>query len=127
MKDKAYDSRGREKKELTQDYRSYADYAFPNNETCHQRCKNAADSVPCTPINDKYKFINWKCVLRKFTACNSIALPGFEIDSSNQAPMIIFNTYMNQFTCSYHGILIHENHHLFGCEGKIYFFLNVNN
>ena len=37
MKDKADNSRGRKKYELTQAYKSYADYAFPNNETCHQR------------------------------------------------------------------------------------------
>ena len=35
MKDKADDLRGREKYELTQAYKSYDDYAFPNNETCH--------------------------------------------------------------------------------------------
>ena len=28
--------------------------------------------------------------------------------SSNRAPMIMFNTYMTQFTCSHHGILIRE-------------------
>ena len=30
------------------------------------------------------------------------------MDSSNQSPMIMFNTYMTQFTCSHHGILIRE-------------------
>ena len=34
--------------------------------------------------------------------------PGVEMDSSNQAPTIMFNTYMSQFTCSHHGILIRE-------------------
>ena len=52
MKDKADNSRGKKKDELTQAYKSYADYAFPNNETCHPRCENAADYVPCTPTND---------------------------------------------------------------------------
>ena len=28
--------------------------------------------------------------------------------SSNQAPKIMFNTYMTQYTCSHHGILISE-------------------
>ena len=28
--------------------------------------------------------------------------------SSNRAPMITFNTYMTQFTCSHHGMLIRE-------------------
>ena len=28
--------------------------------------------------------------------------------SSNRAPMIMFDIYMTQFTCSHHGILIHE-------------------
>ena len=46
--------------------------------------------------------------MRNCTACTSIALPLFEINSSNQAPMIILNTYMTQFTCSHHGILIRE-------------------
>ena len=30
------------------------------------------------------------------------------MDTSNRAPMIMFNTYMTQFTCSHHGILILE-------------------
>ena len=30
------------------------------------------------------------------------------MDSSNRAPMIMFNTYMTQFTCSNNGILIRE-------------------
>ena len=39
MKDKADNSRGREKDELTQAYKSYDDYALPNNETRHPCCK----------------------------------------------------------------------------------------
>ena len=65
MKDKSYNSRGRGKDELTQYYQSYADYAFPNDETLHPRCKNVADYVLCTSTNDECKFPNWKCVLRK--------------------------------------------------------------
>ena len=38
MKDKAYNSRGRGKYELTKAHKSYADYAFSNNETCCPRC-----------------------------------------------------------------------------------------
>ena len=53
MKEKAENSRGRGKYELTQAYKSYADYAFPNNETHHPRCKNASDSVLSTRTNDK--------------------------------------------------------------------------
>ena len=53
MKDKAYNSRGRKKYELTQSYKLYAEYAFPNNETRHPRCKNTVDSVLCTPANDE--------------------------------------------------------------------------
>ena len=37
-----------------------------------------------------------------------ISTPGREMDSSNRSPMIIFNTYMTQFTCSHYGILIRE-------------------
>ena len=44
----------------------------------------------------------------KCTDCTSIAILGVERDSSNRAPMITFNTYMTQFTCSHHGILIRE-------------------
>ena len=108
MKDKADHSRGRGKYELHQAYESYSDYAFPNNETRPPRCENAADYVLCTPTNDECKFLNWKCVLRDCTVCSSIALPGLEMDSSNRAPMIVFNTYMTQFTYSRHGILIRE-------------------
>ena len=72
-----------EKVELTQDYKSYADYAFPNNKNCHPRCDNAADSVLCSPTNDEFQLTNWKCLLWKCTDCTSIALPGVERDSLN--------------------------------------------
>ena len=57
-KDKADNSRGRKKEELTQAYKSYADYKFPNNETCHPRFRNAAYSVLFTPTNDECQFNN---------------------------------------------------------------------
>ena len=57
-------------------------------------------------MNDN--FPNRKCVLRKCTACTSISLPGVEIYSSNRAPMIMFKTYMTQFNCSHHGIIIRK-------------------
>ena len=93
---------------MTQSYKSYADYAFPQKQTRHPRCENAADSVLCTPTNDECKLTNWKCVLWKCNFCCGIALPAVEMDASIRAPMIMFNTYMTQFTCSHHGILILE-------------------
>ena len=108
IKDKACNSRGRGKCEFAQAYKSYADYAFLNDATRHSRCENTADSVPCKPTNGEFQLPNWKCVLRNCSACNYIALPRVERDSSNQAPMIVFNTYITQFTCSYHGILIRK-------------------
>ena len=75
MKDKSDSSCGREKDEFTQAYKSYADYAFPNDETRHPRCKNASDYVLCTPTNDEFQFLDYNCVLRKCTACTSIYLP----------------------------------------------------
>ena len=62
---------------------------------------------------------NWKCVLRKCTVYSSIDLPGVEMDSSNRAPMIMFNTYMTQFTCSHHGIIIREKSPLIWMQRKI--------
>ena len=57
MKDKVENSRGRGKDELTQAYKSYADYAFPDKQTRHLlRCKNSEDSVLCTPTNDECNF-----------------------------------------------------------------------
>ena len=97
MKDKADNLHGRKKYELTQAYKSYAEYSFPNDETRHQRCKNVVDSMLCTPTNDECQFLNWKCVMWKCTTFTSISLPGVERDSSNRAQMIKFNTYMNQF------------------------------
>ena len=44
--------------------------------------------------------------MRKCTVYRNIALPEVEVDTSIRAPMIMFNTYMTQFTCSHHGILI---------------------
>ena len=108
MKDKADNSRGKGGFGLIKAYKSYADYAFPNDETCHPRCENATGSVLCPPTNNECQFPNWKFVLQKCTACTSIALPGVEIDILNRAPMIMFNKYMTQFTCSHHGILIRE-------------------
>ena len=99
MKDKADNLRGRGENELTQAYKYYADYDFPNDETCHPRCENVADSVLCTPTNDECQLNNWTYTLEKCTAFTSIALPGFERDSANWAPMIKFNTYITKFTC----------------------------
>ena len=42
MKDKADNSREKKKNQLNQAYKSYADYAFANNETHHPHCENAA-------------------------------------------------------------------------------------
>ena len=55
MKKKADNSHGRGKYELTQAYKSYADYAFPEHQPRHPCCGNAADSVLCTPTNDECK------------------------------------------------------------------------
>ena len=55
MREKAENSRGRGKDELTQTYKSYDDYAFPEKQTRHPRYKNAADSVLFTPTNDECK------------------------------------------------------------------------
>ena len=41
MKNKAENSSGREKDELTQAYKSYVNYAFKNDETRNTRCENA--------------------------------------------------------------------------------------
>ena len=78
MKNKADNSRRRGKYELTQAYKSYADYAFPNDETRHPCCENVEYSVLCSPTNDECQFPNCKCVLHKCTTCTSIALPGVE-------------------------------------------------
>ena len=92
IKDKADNSSGRKKYELTQYYKSYADYVFPNNETRHPRCENVAYYILCQPTNDEFQFPNWKCVLRKCNACTSIDLPGVERGPLNQASIITFNT-----------------------------------
>ena len=60
MKDKSDNSRGRKKYELTQSYKSYAEYAFLNNENRHPRCENAADSVLCSPSIDEFQFAQLK-------------------------------------------------------------------
>ena len=75
MKEKSENSRGRGKYELTQAYKSYADYEFPEKQTRHPHCENAADSVLFIPTNDVCKFPNCKCVLRKCTVCRAISLP----------------------------------------------------
>ena len=62
-KDKAENLRGRGKDELTQAYKSYVEYTFPEKQTLHPRCSNVADCVLCTPTNDECKFPNWKCVV----------------------------------------------------------------
>ena len=96
------------KDEITQAYKSYADYAFANNETHHPHCENAADSVLFSLTNDECQFPNFKFVLRKCTACTYIALLGVVRYASNREPIIMFNMYMTLFTCSHHGIQIRE-------------------
>ena len=108
LKDKAENLRGRNKRELIQAYKSYADYEFPEKQTCHPRYENASEYVLCTPTNDECKYPNWKWVLRKCTVCRAISLSGVEMDTSIRAPTIMFNTFMTQFTCSHHGNLIFE-------------------
>ena len=78
MKDKADNWHGRRRYELAQSYKSYTDYNFTNDETCHLRYGNAEDYVLCTPTNDECQFLNRKFVLRKCNACTSIAIPGVE-------------------------------------------------
>ena len=56
-KDRADNSCGKKKYELNQAYKSYADFAFPSNETCHPRCKNEVDSIIWPPTNDKCQLI----------------------------------------------------------------------
>ena len=129
MKEKAENSRGRGKYELTQSYKLYADYAFPQKQNRHTRCKNAADYALCTPTNDECKLPNWKCVLRKSIVCRAISLPAVETDTLIRAPMIMFNTYMTQFTCSHHGILILEKSPLIwmqrvNLKGLVYYVKN---
>ena len=55
MKDKSENSRGMGKDELNQAYKSYADYEFPEKQTRHPRCENAAYYVLCTPTNYECK------------------------------------------------------------------------
>ena len=96
MKDKENNSCGRGKYALTQYYKSYADHAFLNSETCHPHCENAEDSLIFTPTNDECQYPNWKYVLQKCTTCTYIALPGVKRYSLNRSPMIMFNTCMTQ-------------------------------
>ena len=58
LKENADNSRGRVKVELSLSYNSDADYAFPDKQTRHPCCENAADSVLCTATNDECKFDN---------------------------------------------------------------------
>ena len=44
------------KRYLTQAYKSYAGYAFPEKQTRHPRCEKVADSVICTSTNNECKF-----------------------------------------------------------------------
>ena len=48
----------RVKYELTQAYKSYADYEFTEKQARHPHCENAADSILCTPTNDECKLPN---------------------------------------------------------------------
>eukprot|EP00978_Attheya_sp_CCMP212_P009286 scaffold21956_cov70-Attheya_sp.AAC.2 len=105
MEAQANASRSRSKAMLLDAYTTYADFVFPNNEALHPRCENAADSVLCAPTTE-CSLPNWKCVVRHCPSCTSIAIPAVELDTSSTAPMIMFHTYMTQFSCSHHGVLI---------------------
>ena len=73
MKDKVDNSCERKIYRLSQEYKSYIDYAVPNNDTCHPNCENSADSVLLPPTYDEFQFPNWRCILRNFTACTSVS------------------------------------------------------
>eukprot|EP00957_Ditylum_brightwellii_P137844 10509497-Ditylum_brightwellii.AAC.1 len=89
MKEKANNSCIRQKDFLIQDFKEYAEYAFPNNALHHPQCEDAVDSVNCN-------------------ICSSIFLPDIVFDKSEQAPIITFSTYMTQSACLYNGILLLE-------------------
>eukprot|EP00978_Attheya_sp_CCMP212_P037520 scaffold177762_cov62-Attheya_sp.AAC.1 len=105
MEVQANASRSRSKATLLEAYTSYADFVFPDNEPRHPRCENAADSVLCAPTTE-YSLPKWKCVLRQCQSCTTIAIPAIELDTSSTAPMIMFHTYMPQFSCSHHGVVM---------------------
>jgi hypothetical protein len=105
MEVQANASRSRSKATLLEAYTTYADFVYPNNEPLHPRCETAADSVLCAPTTE-CSLPNWKCVLRQCSVCTTIAIPAIELDTSSTAPMIMFHTYMTQFSCSHHGVVI---------------------
>ena len=51
---------------------------------------------------------NWKFFCISVLSVVLFLFSRVEMDSSNRAPIIMFNTYITQFTCSNHGILIRE-------------------
>ena len=107
MEAQAHASRSRAKASLIEDYEQYSQFVFPENEARHPRCEDAADSVLCAPTPE-CSLPNWKCVLRKCTLCSTIDIPDLELDTSNTAPIIMFHTYMTQYSCSQHGVVLLE-------------------
>jgi hypothetical protein len=91
-----------------QAYKQYTEFVYPNDTHRHPMCQNAADSVMCKPVGD-ISLPNWKCVLRQCPNCHHIDVPPLELDCSDTAPTIIFQTYMKQMRCAIHGVLTPHN------------------
>jgi hypothetical protein len=101
-------SRGRRRAALVDTFKLYTEFVYADDKHRHPLCQNAADSVLCAPASD-LGLPHWKCVLRECPDCHTIDLPPLELDCSNTAPTILFQTYMKQMRCAIHGVLTPVN------------------
>ena len=83
---------------------SYSDFVNPHGEERHSRASLAAASMMCAPT-EEHGLPKWSCVLRKCGDCGPLVNHDIEIDISDAAPIIEFNTYLKQGYCSIHGVL----------------------
>ena len=107
MKDKADNSCGSKIYELTQSYKSYADYVFLKNETRHSRCEMQQIVVFVHRL-----MMNFNCPIGNLY-CGSVLpvllLFSQELKEIHQTELqLLCLTRILLNTCSHHGILIRE-------------------
>eukprot|EP00978_Attheya_sp_CCMP212_P041629 scaffold240978_cov74-Attheya_sp.AAC.1 len=96
---------------------SYSEFVFPQGEERHSRASLAAASMMCAPT-EEHGLQKWSCVLRKCNDCGPLVNHDVEMDVSEGAPIIQFNSHLKQGYCSIHGKLTFRKK-LFKLEKKI--------
>jgi hypothetical protein len=83
---------------------TYAHDVFRNNNTWHEKPREAIKEVQCKEV-DGVGLPHWKCVLSRCSNCPTYPVPHEEKGTNDESPMIRFHVYENFSQCTIHGLL----------------------